>query len=369
MDHQQTADFFAIAAPGLERPCAAELAALGLAEVAAGPGGAAWRGRLADLYRASLHARIASRLLVRLAAFRCRDFPELYRRAARLPWGAFLRPGAPLRLRVTCRTSRLMHSERVEATLREAVGQALGAPAPDAADDGQLVLVRIVDDLVELSVDSSGELLHRRGQRTSVAAAPLRETLAAGVLALLGWHGERPLADPLCGTGTFLLEGALLASGRAPGLERDFAFMNWPGWRPGLWAELCRQARAAEHPCPVEISGSDAAPTSLEAARANLERGGAAELVTLRHLPLAELPEQPGGGLVVCNPPYGKRLAAGTNLESWYARFGRDLRRAYPGWQLAFLCPEPALAKASGLPLRELARLDNGGLRVGLYTT
>ncbi len=369
MDHRQTAEFFAIAAPGLECACAAELAALGLAEVAAVTGGAAWRGRLADLYRASLHARIASRLVVRLGTFRCRDFPELYRRAARLPWGAFLRPGTPLRCRVTCRTSRLMHTERVEATLREAAGQALGAPAPDAAEGGQLILARIVDDLVELSVDCSGELLHRRGQRTSVAAAPLRETLAAGVLALLGWHGDRPLADPLCGTGTLLLEGALLATGRAPGLEREFAFMHWPGWRPGLWAELCREARAAEQPCPVEITGSDAAAESLAAARANLERAGLAELVTLRHAPLAELPVQPGGGLAVCNPPYGKRLAAGTDLAAWYARFGRDLRHAYPDRQLAFLCPDPALAKVTGLHLRELALLNNGGLRVGLYTT
>lgn len=369
MDHRQTADFFAIAAPGLESPCAAELAALGLAEVAAVAGGAAWRGRLADLYRANLHSRIASRLVVRLATFRCRDFPELHHRAARLPWGAFLRPGTPVHIRVTCRSSRLMHTERVAETLQDALGRALGEPSPPAGEGGQLVLVRIVDDLVELSVDSSGELLHRRGQRTSVAAAPLRETLAAGVLALLGWHGDRPLADPLCGTGTLLLEGALLATGRAPGLEREFAFMHWPGWRPGLWAELCREARAAEQPCPVEITGSDAAAESLAAARANLERAGLAELVTLRHAPLAELPVQPGGGLAVCNPPYGKRLAAGTDLAAWYARFGRDLRHAYPDRQLAFLCPDPALAKVTGLHLRELALLNNGGLRVGLYTT
>ncbi|TLM60328.1 MAG: hypothetical protein FDZ69_14015 [Deltaproteobacteria bacterium] len=305
---------------------------------------------------------------MRVARFRCRDFPGLYRAAARLPWGRFVRPGTPLHCRATCRNSRLIHSGRVAETVLAAVGHALGGAAP-VADDGQLLLARVVDDVVELSVDSSGELLHRRGYRTHVAAAPLRETLAAGVLHLLGWDGGEALADPLCGTGTFLLEGALLAGRRAPGLQRPFAFMRWPGYRAGLWEQLCGEARRDERPLPAVISGGDADAAALAAARANLAQAGLAEAVALQHRPLAGQPVHAGSGLVVCNPPYGKRLTPDEPLESYFAALGRELARAYPGWRKALLAPEPRLARATALPLRAVAELDNGGLRVGLYAT
>jgi putative N6-adenine-specific DNA methylase len=369
VDHKHPQQLFVIAAPGLETVCAAELTALGLGELELTTGGVTCRGRLADLYRASLHLRVASRLVVRFARFRCRAFPDLYREAVRLPWGRFVRPDTPLRFRVTCRDSRLLHSGRVAATLLAAADHALGRAALPEAVDGQLVLVRVVDDQVELSIDSSGELLHRRGYRTSVAAAPLRETLAAGVLQLLCWDGAVPLADPLCGTGTFLLEAALLAARRAPGLRREFAFMRWPGYRPGLWSQLCHEARSAERPCPAVISGADADADAVAAACANLAQAELAGVVILQQQPLSAQPVRDGNGLVICNPPYGKRLAMAEAPVNYYANLGRELQRAYPAWRKSLLCPDPSLARATGLPLHEIAQLDNGGLRVGLYAT
>lgn len=369
MDPQRQENFFAVVAPGLEPVCVAELTELGFTGLEMVVGGVAFRGRLGDLYRANLWLSTASRVVVRLARFRCRDFPDLYRAAVRLPWGRFLRPGTLCDYRVTCRRSRLLHSERVAETLQAAVAHALGGGAPQAALAKQLVLVRIVDDEVEISIDSSGELLHRRGYRTAVAAAPLRETLAAGILRLLDWDGRQPLADPLCGTGTFLLEALLRGKGRAPGLQRDFAFMNWPGYRAGLWQVLSSEARRKEQPCPAVISGGDADAAALSAARANLERLKPAGPVLLEHLPLERQPVHPGTGLVLCNPPYGKRLLSDIPLEPYFAGLGRDLQRAYPGWRKALLLPDPQLARATGLPLREVAILDNGGLRVGLYAT
>jgi putative N6-adenine-specific DNA methylase len=369
MDHKRPENLFAIVSPGLETACAAELTELGFNDLTITPGGVAFAGRLNDLYRASLHLRVASRLVVRFGRFRCRDFPELYKQSLRLPWGRFLRPETSMLCRVTCRDSRLMHSGRVAETLQAAAARAFGRDALPAGAGGQLLLARIVDDVVELSIDSSGELLHRRGYRTDVAAAPLRETLAAGVLRLLGWRGTEPLADPLCGTGTFLLEGALLAGNHAPGLQREYAFMHWPGYRAGLWNQLCDEARRAERPCPISISGGDADAGALAAARANLARAGFPTEVALRQSPLATQPVHAGGGLVVCNPPYGKRLTTAEPLEAYFAGLGRDLQRAYPGWRKALLLPEPVLARATGLPLREVAQLDNGGLRVWLYAT
>ncbi|MCM2264001.1 MAG: hypothetical protein NDI73_02300 [Desulfuromonadales bacterium] len=369
MDHKHPEKLFAIVSPGLEAICARELTELGLNDLEIVPGGIGFVGRLADLYRANLRLRTASRVVVRFARFRCRAFPDLYRDAARLPWGRFLRADTPIHCRVTCRNSRLIHTGRVAETLQAAIGHSLGREIAPVDAGGQLLLARVVDDIVELSIDSSGELLHRRGYRTSVAAAPLRESLAAGILGLLGWDGGEPLADPLCGTGTFLLEGALLAARHAPGLQRPFAFMAWPGYRAGLWGQLCTEAQREERPLPAAIAGGDADAGALAAARANLARAGVEGVVTLEHQPLSSQPIHPGRGLVVCNPPYGKRLTTAEPLEEYFAGLGRQLERAYPQWRKALLCPDPRLAKATGLSLHKVAELDNGGLKVGLFAT
>lgn len=369
MDHRSLENLFAVVAPGLEPVCAAELRDLALDGVTVVPGGVEFTGRLADLYRVNLWVRTASRVVVRLGGFRCRDFPELYQRAVRLPWGRFLRPQTRLKFRVTTRASRLMHTARVAETLQAAVERAIGSrpdgAPPDPAE--QLVLVRIDNDELTVSIDSSGELLHRRGYRRSVTPAPLRETLAAGCLLLLGWNAAEPLADPMCGTGSFLLEAAQLAAARAPGQERDFAFMQWPGYRAGLWQALCREALSAQQGGVPALSGSDCDPLAVAAARENLERSGCSGLVRFSVGALADQPVRAGKGLVICNPPYGRRLLTEQPLEAFYAGLGQDLARVYPGWRKALLCPDPHLAEAAGLPARPLARLDNGGLRVGLH--
>ncbi len=369
MDHRSIENFFAVAAPGLEAVCAAELDALGVKSLTTEPGGVAFSGRLRELYLANLHLRTASRILVRFAEFSSRDFPDLFRRALKLPWGRFIRPETAVTFRVTCRTSRLGHSERVAATLSDALNRALGRPLSTAAANPQLILVRIVDDRVVISIDSTGELLHRRGYRQATTVAPLRETLAAGVLQLLGWDGTVPLADPMCGSASFLTEGALIARRRAPGLDRPFAFMNWPGWREGLWTLLCDEARRGEVASAIAIKGGDESPEAVAAAVENCRLCGVDDQVAISCRPLSGQPVHAGGGLVVCNPPYGKRLAPEADLQGFYGELGAELRRAYPGWRLAMICPRGELPAATGLPFREIAVLDNGGLSVGLYAT
>ncbi len=375
MDHRHTENFYAIVSPGLENVCATELSALEITPQKVDVGGVAFAGRLRDLYRANLWLRTASRILVRFAEFRSRDFPDLYRRGQRLPWGRFIRPETAVSFRVTCHSSRLNHTTRIAETLESALNQALGRSTNPVGSNPQLVLVRIVDDQVVISIDSSGELLHRRGYRQSVTAAPLRETLAAGVLMLLDWNGTVPLVDPMCGSGSFLLEGALLARQQAPGLNRSFAFANWPGYREGLWKLLCDEAKRSEVDVDVQISGADENPEVVTAAIKNCQRSGVADQVRIEQRVLSEQSvrsaqgEHSGQGLVVCNPPYGKRLDLGENPEVYYSELGQQLQRAYPGWQLAMICPDPALVKATGLPFKKIASLDNGGLTVGLFAT
>ncbi len=369
MDHRTVESFYAVVAPGLAEVCAQELAGLKMESIALESGGVAFRGRLRELYAANLKLRSASRVLVRFADFRCRDFPDLFKRAQRLPWGRFLRPDVPVQFRVTTRASRLIHSDRIAETLNSAVDQSLGRMVSPALGTPQLILVRVVGDQVVLSIDSSGELLHRRGYRQAVTVAPLRETLAAGVLQLLGWEGQEPLVDPMCGSGSFLSEGALIAARRAPGLERQFAFMGWPGFRQGLWQLLCDEARREQVVPFGDISGADENAEAVAAARGNCQRLEVAAQVDIIQSPLSEQPVHAGSGLVVCNPPYGKRLSPEQNLKGYYRDLGQELARAYPDWRVAMLCPDAELVKATGLLFHQMASLDNGGLSVGLFAT
>lgn len=369
MDHRSTENLFAVVSPGLEAVCAGEMKALALVPQEIVAGGVVFSGKLRDIYLANLWLRTASRILVRFAEFRSRDFPDLYRRTHRLPWGRFIRPETSLSFRVTCHASRLNHTTRIAETLESAANQALGRSTNPAGKNPQMVMVRVVDDQVAISIDSSGELLHRRGYRQAVTVAPLRETLAAGILRLLDWQGAAPLTDPMCGSGSFLLEGALLAQNQAPGLNRSFAFMHWPGFRDGLWTLLRSEAKRAVKAQPLAINGSDESPQAVAAAKENCRRNGLADQVVIEQRALAEQPVYEDRGLVICNPPYGKRLDLGEYPESYYRELGEQLHRVYPNRQLAMVCPNPALVKATGLPFKQIASLDNGGLKVGLFAT
>ncbi|MBX6331815.1 MAG: class I SAM-dependent RNA methyltransferase, partial [Gemmatimonadaceae bacterium] len=239
-------DLFAVCAPGVEPFAAAELRALGVEPRAQETGGLAFTGSREVLYRANLHLRTVSRVIARVGAFSALNFAELERRARREPWERWIAPGRAVRLRVTCRKSRLYHSDAVAERLARAIAARLGRDVhadvavreEDDAGDAQLVIARVAHDRCTLSVDSSGALLHARGYRLATAKAPLRETLAAALLAASGWDARAPLLDPFCGAGTIAIEGALIARTIAPGLARRFAFMEWPDFDRALWTRL-----------------------------------------------------------------------------------------------------------------------------------
>ena len=362
--------FFVISAPGLEGVCAAEAVALGLDEVRPVAGGVAFCGGLRELYLANLHLRTATRILVRLGELKATDFPDLFRKTLRLPWGSFLRPDMPVEIRATAHRSRLIHTGRIVETVNAAIERALGRGAGSDVSAGfkQLILVRFEDDLCTISCDSSGELLHKRGYRSAAGAAPLRETLAAASLLLLGWDGSMPLCDPLCGSGTIAVEGGMIATNRPPGRQRSFAFMHWPGYRSGLWKALTADAdREIVLPAsPIYASDNDARVLSV--ARQNAQQAGVAEVVDFNCAELQSLPIRSGPGLVLCNPPYGLRLEQGEDLLALYQNLGSGFKRAFPGWTIAFIAPDDHLAAATRLEVRTRARLFNGGLSVSLYT-
>lgn len=359
---------FAIVAPGLEAVCAAELQALGLDGVAVA-GGVEFNGGLRELYLANLWLRSASRVVVRLGSLRSRDFPDFYRKLVRLPWGRFLRADSAVQVRASSQSSRLVHTGRIAETVEAAINRALGREANPAEGPLQLVLARFEQDQCQISIDSSGELLHRRGYREETAQAPLRETLAAAILLQLGWDGSEPLVDPMCGSGTFVIEAALLARHLPPGGGRDFAFMHWPRYRPGLWQALLLEAARQARPLTVAIVGADRDPQAVAAARRNAERAGVAADLHLECVELARLNAPAGCGLMLANPPYGTRLEAGSDLRPLYREFGQAWRGPFAGWRTALFCPADAPLAATGCNPRPLAQLHNGGLAVTLFAT
>ncbi len=376
MNTTRALDWYAIVAPGLERLALAEAQALGLG-ASLEAGGIAWTGDDRSGLLANAGLRIASRVVLRLASFEARSFAELERHARRIAWGNVLRAGDAVRFRVTCKKSKLYHSDAVAQRLADAVMRVVpgvraegGSVGEDEIDDDEadvaLIVVRVMRDVCTVSADSSGALLHRRGYRLATAKAPLRETIAAGLLAASEWDGTSPLVDPLCGSGTIPIEAALQSRGIAPGAHRRFAMERWPTV-PALLgdqvrAQLAEQAIAR---APTEIVGSDRDAGGIAAATSNAERAGVSGDVALavRSLSTAQFPGEPRGW-VVTNPPYGVRVGDADRVRDLWAQLGNVLRERAPGWRVALLSPDAALERQLRIPLRAAASLSNGGIPV-----
>ena len=371
-----------VCTPGLEGLVAAELTGLGISITATEPGGCSVTGTLLDVARMNLWLRIASRVLVRRAHFSARALGELERKAGLLPWVEWLPSAVPVVLRVSCKKSRLYHqkavAERIGNAIRASTGLDASATAADiegeteATDDlpGQLVVVRFYRDECTISCDSSGELLHRRGWRLATAKAPLRESLAAALLAASGWDPATPLLDPFCGSGTIPIEGALLARRIAPNLERTFACERWPGFDGVQLTALRAAARAEILPAaPAVIIGADRDAGAIGAARSNAERAGVAGDIEWREAAVSALDPPPGPpGSVVTNPPYGLRIGDARDLRNLFARLGAVALERLRGWQVTLLLGDTPLERSTGLPLRQLLTTRNGGLHVRLLS-
>ena len=325
--------------PGLEPALSGELAVLGLYAAAGASrevapahageetGGFEVEGTLDDIYRCNLQLRTASRVLVRLGNFYAAAFSELRKKASRLPWEGFIQPGSNLLFSVTCHKSRLYHSDGVAERVLGAVndhfkqtGQTYCTSLKDKP--GQLILVRLDHDACTISIDSSGELLHRRGYRLAAAKAPLRENLAAGILLSCGWDGNFPLIDPFCGSGTIPIEAGLIANQIAPGIAREFQFAHWPLHREEQWRSILQTARSSIAMSDTLLLGSDRDEGAIESATANASRAGLKGHISFIRQAVSSLEAPDKPGWIVTNPPYGVRVSQGKDLRDLYARFG-----------------------------------------------
>lgn len=351
---------FAATAPGLEEPLARELAALGRV-AGVERGGVLVRGEPGLHQEACLRSRIANRVLLRLGEARGADAAALSRALSGVEIGHLVDRALGAEISVSGHHARVHHPERLARqvwALPEPVVTAAG-PASGTVH----LFLRLDGDRCEVSVDCAGELLHRRGYRQETSRAPLRETLAAGILALAGYQGEEPLWDPMCGSGTFPIEAALIALRRAPGALREFAFMRWRSFNHVGWNLRLAAAHQEGRTSAPPILASDLNAGSLGVARRNARRAGVQPFLTLERLDARSIAPPDGGppGLLVANLPYGKRVAEGVALDPLFRDFGAALRR-FRGWRVALLCAEGGPIDALALGRHERVPLENGGI-------
>jgi putative N6-adenine-specific DNA methylase len=342
-------EIFLVTAPGLEALLCAEARSLGFKAPVAVMGGVTVTGGWPEVWRANLQLRGAARVLVRIAAFRAMHLAQLDKRARKVAWGEFLRADVPFRVEAACRHSRIYHQGAAAQRIEQAIRDAVGAPlSPDAA---LCIKARIDDDLCTISIDSSGDSLHKRGHKQEVAKAPMRENLAALFLRQCGYDGSEPVVDPMCGSGTFVIEAAEIAAGIMPGRSRGFAFEQLASFDAAAWQRLRGAGNRSGVEPGVRFHGSDHDAGAIRMSRANAERAGVAGMTEFKQCPIsqASAPDGPPG-LVMVNPPYGARIGDKRHLHSLYRALGKSLIARFAGWRVGLVTNEAPLAEATQLP-------------------
>ena len=368
-----TERYFATCPRGLERVLTAELAALGAESIEAVDGGAAFAGNQALCYAANLESRVASRVLWQVGRAPYRNEHDLFDAARALPWPRLFDVGHTIRVNVSAIRSPLRSVDFVTLRVKDAVCDVFREQRGSRPDvDTQAPDVRIhaflTRDQATFYLDTSGEALFKRGWRAAASDAPLRENLAAGILRLIEWMPPTPLLDPMCGSGTFLVEAAMMALDVAPGLDRSFGFERLAGYDAGLWRTLREKARARRRPAGrLPIYGSDKSGTVLGMARENLAALGLAGAVELKQMDMLDGGPPAAGGILVMNPPYGERVGSAEELAAFYPRLGDALKQRYAGWTAYILTADFNLARLIGLKASKRTPLYNGALECRLF--
>ncbi len=361
-----TFDIFLVGTPGLEQALLAETMQNGFASAKATPGGVTITGGWDDVWRANLVMRGATRVLARVGSFMAFHLAQLDKRARKFPWSKILRADVSVRVEVsTSRKSKIYHAgaatQRIETALRDSHGIEISSDAPVA------VKVRIDDNRVTVSIDTSGISLHKRGHKEAVGKAPMRETLAALMLRECGYDGREPVLDPMCGSGTFLIEAAEIAAGLMPGRSRSFAFEQLATFDQGRW-DTRRKVDAIHH-TSQQFYGSDRDAGAIRMSQANAARADVGDLITFTNLSANDV-RRPNGppGLIICNPPYGGRIGNAKLLYGLYGSLGETLRERFTGWRVGLISSDASLAKATKLPFKPKGSpIPHGGLKVWLF--
>jgi putative N6-adenine-specific DNA methylase len=367
--------FFATGPRGLEQALADELAALDARNARVADGGVAFEGPQSLAYSTNLWSRLASRILWQVGSCRYRDQQDIFDAALKLPWQRWFAVGDTIRVNVTAIRSPLASIDFITLKIKDAVCDRFrletGArPSVDTAHPGVRIHAFLTADTCTFYLDTSGEAQFKRGYRRDALAAPLRENLAAGLLALSGWQPGTPLCDPFCGSGTILIEAAMIACDIAPGHARAFGFERLSWFDAKAWSERRATANAREEAgrarAAAVFHGSDIDAAAIEAATSNVAGLGLERLINLSRGDARTIAAPAPAGVVVTNPPYGVRLGADDDLRALYADFANNLKRQFAGWNAWLLCGELSLVKAIRLAPSRKIPLYNGALECRL---
>ncbi|HVJ32750.1 MAG TPA: class I SAM-dependent RNA methyltransferase [Terriglobia bacterium] len=372
MDTDSDFEIFVVTAPGLESTLCAEIEARGFRGPKPVKGGVTIRGGWPEVWRANLEIRGASRVLARIAEFRALHLAQLDKRARRVAWREILRPDVPFRVEASCKASRIYHQGAAAQRIEKAIKDELGAPV--SADAELCIKARIDDDLCTISIDTSGESLHKRGHKEAVSKAPMRENLASLFLRQCGYDGTEPVVDPMCGSGTFIIEAAEIAAGLKPGRSRHFAFEQLANFDAAAWKRLREKGaggKSGSRDVGIRFYGSDRDAGAIEMSRANAARAGVTEMTEFQQHAISDLAAPSGKpGLVIVNPPYGTRIGDKKPLYALYNALGQTLLAQFRGWRVGIITNEASLAGATGLPFAPPAGpVSHGGIRVTLFLT
>jgi putative N6-adenine-specific DNA methylase len=360
-------EIFLVASPGTEAGLCAEAQALKFNTPTLVAGGVTVRGGWPEVWRANLELRGVTRVLARIGSFHAGHLAQLDKLARKFPWGQFLRADVPVQVEVTCKKSRIYHAGAAKQRIETAIREELGAPI--SAEAELSIKARFEDNLCTISIDTSGESLHKRGHKEAIGKAPMRETLATHFLRRCGYDGSETVVDPMCGSGTFAIEAAEMAAGFKPGRARSFAFEQLKSFDASAWQIM--RGGGQEIKTAVRFFGSDRDAGAIRMSIANAERSGVAGMIEFRQQPISDLtpPEGPPG-LVIVNPPYGTRISDKKPLYALYGALGQTLLSRFSGWRVGLVTTEASLAKATGLPFAAPdVPVNHGGLRVLLFQT
>lgn len=364
-------EIFLATSPGLEPYLLSEVQESGFKQAQSVGGGVIIQGHWRDVWRANLILRGASKVLVRVGSFRAFHLAQLDKRARKFPWGQILTKGLRVKVDVkTNRKSKIYHAGAAIERIERAISEEFDATIAQTMDEADIVFkVRIDDNNVILSVDSSGEGLHKRGFKQAMGKAPMRENMAAMFLRACGYDGHEPVLDPMCGSGTFLIEAAEIARHDMAGRGRSFAYEKLATYD----AEAVQEIKEA---WPIRETqylfyGSDRNVNVIGFSHQNAARAGVDNICRFSPTPLSKL-ERPKGeaGLVIVNPPYGGRIGKKKDLLSLYGAFGGVMRDRFRGWRVGMVTSDINLAHATKLPWKPMsAPIAHGGLKVRLFQT
>jgi len=355
---------------GLEKEGAQELIELGAREVKASRRHILLEADMACLYRLHLQSRLSFRFLREISRFPCNGPHELYNGVQKsIDWEHWLQPRKSFRVDVTGFGEGLSHSHYTALQVKNAIidwqRERWGVRSSIDLNNPDICFhLHLVNNQAVLSVDGSNASLHKRGYRSDIGKAPIKETLAAGLMRMTGWHGTKNLVDPLCGSGTFLIEAVSMLLGISSGKDREFLFKNWPDFDISIWArelKMSKKIKMFQGKLP-KIIGCELDTKTANSASSNVRKAGLENYIQIINCPFQEFQLPPDLGLLICNPPYGRRIGDEKQLPNLYRQLGEYCKEQASGWDLWLLNGNPKLSKYIGMKANQRFQVNNGSI-------